>query len=201
MKEDLLDELNLLRDVLISNGDPTKIVNQTINNSWAIELKKELMEAAQKDENNENGEYLNVLHAPYIQGFSEKLQKDLRKLGIGFVMQKGETLKTKLCKLKPTTEKEDKKDVDYIISCQTCGMKYFGETSQQFKNRKYQHQKDVGNKNKNNGIYFHLKQNKKNKIAWEYAIFVDRDAHYMRRKIKESIYINAMHPSEKPTKS
>ena len=49
------------------------------------------------------------------------------------------------------TEKEDKKDVDYIISCQTCGMKYIGETSQQFKNRKYQRQRDVENKNKNNG--------------------------------------------------
>ena len=99
-------------------------------------------------------------------------------------MKKGETLKTKLCKLKPTTEKEDKKDLGYIISCQTCGMKYIGETSQQFKNRKYQHQRDVENKNKNNGIYCHLKQNKQHKIAWEEAIFIDRDAHYMRGQIK-----------------
>ena len=79
LKEDLLDELNLLRDVFISNGYPTKLVNKTIDDSWAIELKKALLEAAQKDENNENDEYFNVLQAPYIQGFSEKLQKDLRK--------------------------------------------------------------------------------------------------------------------------
>ena len=39
-------------------------------------------------------------------------------------MKKGETLKTKLCKLKPMTEKEDK-DVEYIISCQICGIKYW----------------------------------------------------------------------------
>ena len=44
LKEDLLDELNLLRDVFVSNGYPTKIVNQTTKNSWAIELKKELIE-------------------------------------------------------------------------------------------------------------------------------------------------------------
>ena len=200
LKEDLLDELNLLRDVFISNGYPAKIVNRTINESWAIELQKELMEAAQKDSNGETYQFYNVLHAPYIQGFSEKLQKDLKKLGIGFVMKKGETLKTKLCKLKPNTEKEDKKDVDYILSCQTCQMKYIGETSQQFKNRKYQHQKDVQNKNENNGIYCHLKKNKKHKIAWEKVIFVDRDSHYMRRKIKESIYINALDPPERPKK-
>ena len=76
LKEDLLDGLNLLRDVFMSNGYPTKIVNHTINDSRAIELKKELMEAAQKDGSNENDQYFNVLHAPYIQGFS---QKDLRK--------------------------------------------------------------------------------------------------------------------------
>jgi len=33
--------------------------------------------------------------------FREKIKKDFRKLGIGFAMKKGETLKTKLFKLKP----------------------------------------------------------------------------------------------------
>ena len=37
---------------------PKQIVNQTINDSWAIELKKELMAAAQKDGNHENDQYL-----------------------------------------------------------------------------------------------------------------------------------------------
>ena len=44
-----------------------------MNDSWAIELKKELMEAALKDGNNENNQYFNVLYARYIQGFSDKL--------------------------------------------------------------------------------------------------------------------------------
>ena len=43
-------------------------------------------------------------------------------------------------------------------------------------------------------------ETEQHKIAWEEAIFIDRDAQYMRRKIKESIYLNALHPSEKPTK-
>ena len=32
------------------------------------------------------------------------------------------------------------------------------------------------------------------------TIMNNRDSHYMRRKIKESIYINALDLSEKPTK-
>jgi len=40
LKEDLLDELNLLRDVFVSNGYPCKLVNKTVNESWSVELKK-----------------------------------------------------------------------------------------------------------------------------------------------------------------
>ena len=42
LKEDLLCELQLLRDVFLSNGYPQKLVERTINNSWKVELKKEI---------------------------------------------------------------------------------------------------------------------------------------------------------------
>ena len=41
-KEDLLSELNLLKDVFISNGYPKKLVEKTIKNSWKVELEKQL---------------------------------------------------------------------------------------------------------------------------------------------------------------
>ena len=115
-------------------------------------------------------------------------------------MKKGTTLASVLCKLKQKTEKEEKKNVDYIIKCKTCDMKYVGETGQQFHTRKQQHQRDVKNRVSTNGIYNHLKNNKKHKIGWDDAVFIDREPHFMRRKIKESIYINALDPSEKHSK-
>ena len=45
-----------------------------------------------------------------------------------------------------------------------------------------------------------MKNNIKHKIAWDDAVFIDREPHFMRRKIKESIYINALDPSEKRSK-
>ena len=36
-------------------------------------------------------------------------------------------------------------------------------------------------------------------ISWENIAFVDQESNWSRRKIKESIYINAMDPSQKPT--
>ena len=62
LQADLLDELNLLRDVFISNGYPYKLVNKTINESWSTELKKSIMEEFEEKE--ENHEYFEVLHAP-----------------------------------------------------------------------------------------------------------------------------------------
>ena len=56
-------------------------------------------------------EFCEVLHVPYVKGFSEGLQRKLRKLNIGVVPKKGETLYSHLCKLKQKKEKDESKDV------------------------------------------------------------------------------------------
>ena len=80
IKEDLLNELELLRNVFICNGYPKKLVEKTINDSWKVELKKQIyneLEEVDPDhhEKEEKSEYFDTLHAPYIAGFSEKLQR------------------------------------------------------------------------------------------------------------------------------
>ena len=55
---------------------------------------------------------------------------------------------------------------------ETCDMKYVGETGPQFRTRKQQHQWDVKNKIAKNGIYNHLKHNRKHKIAWDDAVHI-----------------------------
>ena len=84
------------------------------------------------EEREDNHEFFDVLHAPYVQGFTERLQKEVKKFGIGFVMKNGVTLASLLCKLKQITEKEDRKDLNYILKCEMCAMKYADETGLQF---------------------------------------------------------------------
>ena len=43
MKEDLLEELALLRNVFVSNGYPEKLVLQTLEESWATETLKAML--------------------------------------------------------------------------------------------------------------------------------------------------------------
>ena len=88
LKDDLLDELQLLRDVFISNGYPSKLVEKTIKDSWRIELEKELKNSTMDsnddfaDHPTDDSGYYDVFHAPYIAGLSERLAKDLKTLNI-----------------------------------------------------------------------------------------------------------------------
>lgn len=105
-KEDLLEEIQLLKDVFIANGYPKKLVEKTIDRSWKIELEKELKRLTDEnlDQNvlpNEASEYYDVLYAPYIPGFSVRLQRDLRSLKVGVAFKTAKTLFSAVCKLKP----------------------------------------------------------------------------------------------------
>ena len=154
-------------------------------------MMKAMQEQLEDKQNKKDEDYLNVLHAPYIQEFSEKIQKELSKLDIGFVMKKGKTLQSELCKLKPKRSKEKCKNVVYCIECKTCQKNCIGETGQQFVKRKYQHKQAVKNRVETNGIFQHYKMYKKHKIDWETNVFIDQEENEFRRKIKESVYINA----------
>ena len=52
-----------------------------------------------------------ILHAPYIQGFTENLQKKLRNFNIGIVNKKGDSIKQAICHLKqkiPRTQQKNR---------------------------------------------------------------------------------------------
>ena len=119
--------------------------------------------------------FYDALYAPYVKGFSEGLQRKLRKFNVGYVSKKGETLYTHLCKLKQKVELEDRKNVIYAVECETCGVQYVGETGQHYCDRRKQHQSDVKNKKTTNGISEHLRHNQEHKINWEKITFLDKD--------------------------
>ena len=56
-----------------------------------------------------------------MKGFSEGLQRKLRRLQVGLVPKTGETLYSNLCKLKQRTEREECKNVVYSVPCGIVG--------------------------------------------------------------------------------
>ena len=76
-----------------------KHLSLTLNESLAKEtFKAFLKRVEQQIEMEGNKGYYDVLHAPYVKGFSEGLQRKLRKLQVGLVPKSGETLNSNLCK-------------------------------------------------------------------------------------------------------
>ena len=88
----------MLKNVFIRNGYPERLVTKTLIESWPRETLKAVLKGVEQDVEVENGkDYFEVLHAPYVKGFTEGLQRRLRKLNIGFVPKRRETACTNLC--------------------------------------------------------------------------------------------------------
>ena len=89
----MLHELDLLRDVFIRNGYPEHLVTKALRESWPRETMKAVLKGIQQEVQVENNkDFFEVLLAPYVKGFSEGLQRKLRRLQIGLVPRKQETL-------------------------------------------------------------------------------------------------------------
>ena len=190
LKEDLLSELDLLRNVFISNGYPRRLVDRTINNSWKVELKKQVYTSLSEEgildheEEEENPGYYNTLNAPYIAGFSERLAKDLNGIDVGVTFCKGRTLYNSLCRLKPPCSKDTRKNVVYCSGCKSCPQVYLGETQQWFPSRKYQHDYAVKKQLQNKMVLLSMLWRPIMKIDWENRRFLDSVSHSRRREIK-----------------
>ena len=170
-KEDLLEELSLLKDVFICNGYPETLVLKTLNESWPKETLKAVLKGVKQEVEGENSKgYFEVLHAPYVKGLSVPC------VIVG-------------CK-----------NVVFSVPCGDCGIRYIGETGQHFSERRSQHQRDVKNRKKTNGFYCHIRENKGHKINWDKALYLDYEKNWKRRKIKEAIYINAINPTNTMSK-
>jgi GIY-YIG catalytic domain len=196
--EDLLNEITLLKDIFISNGYPARNVEKIIKESWKEELRKSLLDEQSAERNkNKSSEFYYILQAPYVKGFSENLQKELRKVNIGYVPKKSATIRSMICQLKPEVCAEQRKDVVYSIGCKTCKKSYIGETGKTFNERRKRHQQEIRSGRESNAFFKHLEEHTEHEIDWKSFVLIDKESHWKKRKIKEALYINAMNPTEK----
>ena len=93
---------------------------------------KELLLEQNENQQKEESKYYDVLHAPYIAGFSEQLARDLKQIKIGVTFQKGNTLYNSVCKLKPEKHPDDRKNIISCLGCKSCNQHYLGENNNSF---------------------------------------------------------------------
>ena len=189
-EKDLMDELGFLKDIFISNGYPVGKVEKIF---------KEYVPNLDKAEQDEDTNELLSLFIPFVPQFSENFRRIMKKEGIDVIFTKSHTLQNELCHLKPLRGRLERKDVVYMVDCKLCQKSYIGETAQKFSDRAAQHKGCIRNKKRKNGFFMHIKQalgrKHKNKgteaMFWDGVSYLDSERNWRRRKIKESIYINA----------
>jgi hypothetical protein len=129
-----------------------------------------------------------------IQGFSEKLQKNLKSLNVGVAFKTTKTLFCMVCKLRPKREVDDQKNVVYHIPCNSCMSCYIGKAGNKFSAQKYQHEYDIKTQKKKNRIVDDMRS-KKHKVNWNNRNFLAVEKDWILRRIKESIFLNCLNPS------
>ena len=122
MKEDLLEELDVLKNVFVRNGYAEQLVTKNLQESWPRETVKAVLKGVCKLKMER---IILRFSMKYIKGFTEGLQRRLRNLTIGFVPKRRETICTNLCKLKQKVEFEDCKDAIYSVPCEKFGARIY----------------------------------------------------------------------------
>jgi hypothetical protein len=133
----LKKELNYLRDILIENNYPLKLVEGMI-----ADYCKKYSFLNNNDEQHNKPEFdkLNLIAIPYIKGVSEKIKYILKNHGLNTVFKKGKSIGAILSK-RDNKNIIDLHDVVYNVNCNECDSVYVGTTKRQLKNRISEHKK------------------------------------------------------------
>ena len=128
--------------------------------------------------------------APYYRGLSESVKKKSSNYGVQVYFKGGTTIKNLLVAPKDKDPMMKKSGVIYSYKCGRveCDEEYIGESSRTFGERFKEHQKAPS------PIFDHFNTTG-HKISVENFNIVGREDQFLRRAIKEALYIRVNNPS------
>ena len=136
---------------------------------------------------------------PYVKGLSEELRRVFRDYGCNAFHKPRNTLRQLLCAPKDPAKNEDKTGVVYMINCEgegkdtPCTSTYIGETARSLKARAAEHRRPSSTTSEVSQ-HLHLNGRPKHHVSLDKIKILDRDDDWLKRGIKESIYIRALKP-------
>ena len=116
------EELHHLEEVFQANGFPPALVTKTLQASPRQSSPPPPTEDSQPEEPQK------TLCTPYVQGFSEKLERILAPLGIRSIFSSARTLKRTQMRVKSRLPDDKRRGVVYQILCNNCDHVYTGES-------------------------------------------------------------------------
>ena len=135
---------------------------------------------------------------PYISGLSEELRRIFRDHNCDLYHKPQNTLRQLLCCPKDPAKKEESTGSIYRVDCggtsgHPCSSFYVGETERVLKDRSAEHRRPSSTTSEVSA-HLHLDGRPKHHISPESISILDRDDDWLRRGIKEAIYIRGLKP-------
>ena len=181
--EYLEDELTFIRNTLKSNGYKTWQINKVI-----CKKRNFILTPTSSTLNSHHNSDIKYISAPYINGVSEKINRQLKNHNLILSSKPTTTLKSKLCNLKDKVKQIDQNNVIYRLDCNDCDEIYIGESNRNLSKRMYEHENNVRNHNQNSLVFQHVANSGNHKINWDNPKVIDKNDHWKKRKFIESCY-------------
>lgn len=177
-------ERNYLYEALRANGYSARFITNT--------LQRALHKRSQQKPDAETPKATAVI--PYVQGLSEQLSRELRKIGIR-VVSKSTSWQWTLCAgIKDTVPDEKKKGIVYLISCSDCDSRYVGETKRSVKVRVAEHERHTRSGRTTESAVAEHVWNCDHKIKWDKVKILDMAQNWQERRVKEALHIAMIKP-------
>ena len=173
------ENLDFVKNILVKNDYPTKIIEKYIKKRISI------INNCDKKSCDIDNRFTIVL--PYSKNLYFPIYNTLKPYNIQLVS----SIKNKLqfVKLgKDAIKKEDTQNVVYEISCLDCNSKYIGQTKRKLKIRVNEHKRDIKSDDPKSEIARHAKTG--HKVNWKKPKIVDIESNYRSRLFSEMSYIH-----------
>ena len=166
----LHEEMSFLQRIFTENGYPRNVV---CNMNGAINKERRAV-------NRERTVFL-----PYCKGISERISRVCKKYNYETIFKPCSSLKNCLTKVK---QQEEQCGAVYRVNCKDCRQFYIGETSRKILTREKEHRRDIKNIDYKSAVAQHTHEMGHEPSFPAEQVTIERN--WMRRRIKEAIYIS-----------
>ena len=151
-------------------------------------FKKELTKTRPTANKEPTQEFKSTAVLPYVKGVSEVLRRCLQQQGVRTIFKSDTTLRSHLVRPKDVPEPTKQDGVVYKIPCE-CGKVYIAEKGRAMHERIKEHDRDIRFVLKQNSAVSEHANETGHLPIWNEIKFIDRDAHWYTRRVKEAIHI------------
>ena len=129
---------------------------------------------------------------PYVKGVSERIRREMNKIGITVRFSRGRSLQDILCRGKfRNKDILDAHGVIYTQGCRDCDAVYVGETGRKARVRKAEHDKCLSNCDVKSAIAQHALELDHRPDKESFRIVL-KEKNWFRRRVKESLMISSL---------